>query len=105
MGTFEQAVLLAIVRLREEAYGAAIVTEVEARLRRSVPVGAVHATLVRLEGKRMVSSRTAPGDEQRAGRPRRYYTLEPRGLRALAEARQALAHMWRGFRLPLPGDT
>ena len=105
IGIFEQAVLLAVIRLRDDAYGRAIVAEVAARLRRDVAVGAVHATLVRLERKGMLSSTLGPGTPRRAGRPRRYYAVEPRGLRALNDARAAHAQLWRGVRSPLLGDA
>ena len=71
LGTFEQAVLLAVVRLDDEAYGRAILKEVQARLEREVAAGAVHATLGRLEEKGFLVSRVGPGTEIRAGRPRR----------------------------------
>ena len=100
-----QAVLLAIVRLEEDAYGRAIVSEVSARLQRDVTVGAVHATLVRLEEKEMVSSRVGEGTTRRAGRPRRFYSIEPLGVRALNNSRKALTQMWRGLRWPLVGGT
>ena len=57
LGAFEQAVLLAVVRLRDEAYGRAILQEVQARLERDVAAGAVHATLERLESKGLLASR------------------------------------------------
>jgi hypothetical protein len=68
LGSFEQAVLLAIVRVRDGAYGRAILKEVQARLERDVPAGAVHTTLDRLEGKGLVSSRLGSGTEIRNGR-------------------------------------
>lgn len=105
LGAFEQAVLLAVVRLGEDTYGRAILKEVEKRLDREVAVGAVHATLERLESKGMLSSRLAPGIEVRAGRPRRYYRLEPEGRRALNEARTANNKLWHGFRFPLKGTA
>ena len=98
IGIFEQAVLLAALRLRGDAYGRAVVDEVAARLGRDVAVGAVHATLVRLEQKGMLSSRLGEGTPRRAGRPRRYYTVGPNGLRALSDARAAHAQLWRGMR-------
>ena len=98
-GLFEQAVLLAVARLRADAYGRAVVDEVATRLGRDVAVGAVHATLVRLERKGLLASALAPGTERRAGRPRRYYTLTPDGRRALSDARDAHARLWRGIRV------
>ena len=101
LGAFEQAVLLAIVRLRDEAYGRAILKEVQERLGRNVAAGAVHATLERIEHKGLVSSRLGSGTPIRAGRPRRYYRLQPRGARALNEARAAAETLWRGLKWPL----
>ncbi len=105
LGSFEQAVLLAVIRLRNEAYGSAIVAEIHKRLQRDVTVGAVHATLVRLENKGLLSSHLGEGTPIRAGRPRRYYKVEPKGVRALGLARKAFSEIWRGIRLPIRGAT
>jgi DNA-binding PadR family transcriptional regulator len=105
LGSFEQAVLLAIVRLRENAYGRAILKEVQARLERDVAAGAVHATLERLEKKSLVTSRLGSGTAIRGGRPRRFYRLQPKGLRALNEARAAVDNLWSGFEWPLKGSA
>lgn len=101
LGTFEQAVLLSIVRLRDDAYGRAILSEVQKRLDREVAAGAVHATLERLESKGLVASRLGSGTPVRAGRPRRYYRLQPAGVRALNDARAAVDTLWAGLRWPL----
>jgi PadR family transcriptional regulator len=101
LGAFEQAVLLAIVRLGDEAYGRAILNEAQARLGRDVAAGAVHATLERLENKGLVSSRLGSGTPVRAGRARRYYRVQPKGVRALNDAREAVNHLWRGLKWPL----
>src|SRR5476649_2444984 len=101
LGAFEQAVLLAIVRLRDEAYGRAILKEVQARLERNVAAGAVHATLDRLDKRKLVASRLGPGTPVRAGRARRYYRVLPAGLRALNDARAAVDTIWHGLKWPL----
>jgi PadR family transcriptional regulator len=101
LGTFEQAVLLAILRLGDDAYGTTILEEVQHRLRRDVAAGAVHATLERLERKRIVSSRLGGGTPLRDGRRRRFYRLEPKAVRALDDARAAIDRLWRGVKLPL----
>jgi DNA-binding PadR family transcriptional regulator len=101
LGSFEQAVLLAVVRLQAEAYGRAILKEVEARLDRDVAPGAVHATLGRLEQKKLLSSKLGSGTPVRAGRPRRYYRLLPSGVRALNDARAAVDNIWSGLKWPL----
>jgi DNA-binding PadR family transcriptional regulator len=103
LGAFEQAVLLAIVRLRKEAYGRAIHREVEERLGRSVAAGAVHATLQRLERKNLVTSELGEGTEIRAGRPRRFYSLQPSARLALNDARAHIEKLWNGFEWPLKG--
>lgn len=103
LGSFEQAVLLAIIRLGDEAYGRAVLSEVQSRLGRSVAAGAVHATLERLERKGLVASRLGPGTPIRAGRPRRFYRVKPKALRALNEARAAVDTLWQGLDFPLKG--
>jgi PadR family transcriptional regulator len=105
VGTFEQAVLLAIIRLADQAYGRAILKEIEKRLSREVAPGAVHATLERLEDKGLVKSRLGSGSAIRAGRPRRYYRLEPSGVSALNDARGVVEDLWRGLAWPLKGHS
>jgi DNA-binding PadR family transcriptional regulator len=103
LGVFEQAVLLAVVRLRDEAYGRTILNDVQDRLQRDVSAGAVQATLARLEQKGLVTSRLGPGTEIRVGRPRRLYRVAADGVRALDEARDAVTSLWRGFERPRKG--
>lgn len=105
LGGFEQAVLLAIVRLRDDAYGRAILKEVQARLERDVAAGAAHATLERLQRKKLITSQLGPGTELRAGRARRFYRLRPAGLRALNDARAASESLWHGLAWPLKGSA
>jgi PadR family transcriptional regulator PadR len=105
LGTFEQAVLLAIIRLADQAYGRAILQEVEKRLARGVAPGAVHATLERLEHKGLVKSHLGAGTAIRAGRPRRYYRLQPSGVSALNDARGTVEDLWRGLTWPLKGHA
>ena len=105
LGAFEQAVLLAVVRLGEGAYGRAILKEVQTRLERDIAAGAVHVTLERLERKNVVSSRLGPGTPVRGGRARRFYRLQPKGLRALNDARAAIDNLWQGLVWPLKGSV
>lgn len=103
LGAFEQAVLLAIVRLGENAYGRAILKEVQTRLAREVAAGAVHATLERLESKSLIASRLGPGTLVRDGRARRFYRLQPKGQEALNSARATINSLWHGLKWPLKG--
>ena len=101
LGTFEQAILVAVLRLGDEAYGRAILKAVQTRLDREVAAGAVHATLERLEEKGLLSSRLGPGTPVRAGRARRYYRLQPAGVRALENAHRIVNSIWRGVKWPV----
>ena len=101
LGQFEQAVLVALVRLGSDAYGRAILNEVQTRLDRDVSAGAVYATLERLEVKGLASSKLAPGTAIRGGRARRYFAPTGAGIRALNDAKSASDFLWRGLAWPL----
>ena len=104
LGTFEQAILMALVRLGKDAYGRAILKETAARLQRELTAGAVYSTLDRLEQKGLISSRLGAGSSVRAGRPRRYYAIEGAGIHALNDARAAIDGIWHGLSWPLKGS-
>jgi DNA-binding PadR family transcriptional regulator len=101
IGQFEQAVLLALIRLGKDAYGRAILNEIHARLKRDVSAGAVYATLERLEAKGLASSKLAPGTAIRGGRARRYFVPTAAGVRALNNAKAATENLWRGLTWPV----
>jgi PadR family transcriptional regulator len=92
-GEFEQLVLLALLRLGNGTFGAAIHREIVTRTGRNVPASAVYVTLDRLEGKGMVSSYTGDPTPQRGGRRRKHYLLDTPGQRALALAYRTFAAM------------
>jgi DNA-binding PadR family transcriptional regulator len=97
LGEFEQIVLLAVLRLGEDAYGVPIRREIEKRTRRSVTVGALYRTLDRLEEKGYVGSKFGDPTPERGGRSKRYFKVEPAALRALRASRKALDAMWEGL--------
>jgi DNA-binding PadR family transcriptional regulator len=103
IGAFEQAVLLALVRpqtlLGREGYGRAILKEVQHRLERDVSAGTVYTTLA--EGAHILASRAGRRGPWR--RPRRHYSVQPTGLRALNRAKAAADRLWSRIRLPLKG--
>jgi PadR family transcriptional regulator len=105
IGQFEQAVLVALIRLGKDAYGRAILNEVQTRLDRDVSAGAVYATLERLETKALISSTLAPGTAIRGGRARRYFAPTGAGVRALKDAKSATDKIWRGLVWPLKVRT
>jgi DNA-binding PadR family transcriptional regulator len=103
LGTFEQAVLAAVVRLGAHAYGRGILHDIQERLEREVSAGAVYATLDRLETKGYLNSKVAGGTPERGGRARRYYAVTASGVRALNDSRGALDNIWRGLAWPVKG--
>ena len=86
LGEFEQMVLLALVRLGDDAYGATIRREIEARTGRDLAISAVYVTLSRLEGKGLVRQRVGEPSPTRGGRRRKHVALQPAGRRAIAHA-------------------
>ena len=101
LGAFKQAVLIAVMRLQADAYGRAILKEVQARLGRDVAHGAVHATLGRLEQKTLLSSSSHP--VRRSAQDERAATigccLPARS--ALNDARAAVDNIGSGLHWPL----
>ena len=97
LGEFEQLLLLAILRLGDEAFGAEIARELEQRAGRSVSRGHLYTSLDRLEDKGLLRWHLASGTAIRDGLPRRLYTVTPSGLAALRAARGVLRRMWRGL--------
>lgn len=99
LGEFEQLVLLAILRLGDEAYGVTIRAEILACTGREVAPGALYTTLDRLEEKGIVRSRFGDATPQRAGRPRRYFALTKTGHAALVSAQRAYQRLMEGLNL------
>lgn len=96
LGEFEQIVLLAVLRLRGAGYGMSIRREIEERTGRPVSIGAVYATLDRLETKGYLISREGDSAPVRGGRSRRLFKAEPAGTQALRDSRERLDSMWQG---------
>jgi PadR family transcriptional regulator len=97
LGEFEQVVLLAILRLKDDAYAIPIREEIEARTGRSVARGALYTALERLETKRCLRSRMSGPLPERGGRSRRYFAVTAAGLSALRSSRHALLQLWSGL--------
>ena len=97
LGDFEQLVLLALVRLGEQAYGVSIHDEIVRRARREVTVAAVYKTLERLEDKGLIVSTLGPPTAERGGRRKKFFRIQPAGRRALAQALASLRRMADGL--------
>jgi DNA-binding PadR family transcriptional regulator len=96
LGEFEQMILLAAMRLREDAYGVALMEELEATAGRRVSRGSVYVTLDRLETKGLLESSIAEGSTERGGRPRRIVRVTAEGRAQLRRSREALMALWDG---------
>ena len=101
LGEFEQLVLLTMLRLGPDAYGAAVQLEIEQRGGRSTSVSAVYTTLERLELKGLVRSRIGDSTPQRGGKRKKHFEVTPLGNRAIREAYQLLKRMTQGIEAQL----
>lgn len=97
LGEFEQLVLLAILRLGDEAYGMRIRREIDERAGRPISVGAMYSTLDRLEQKGFVDSALGEATSERGGRAKRFFTVNPSGRQMLTRSLTAVGKMARGF--------
>lgn len=97
LGEFEHLVLLAVLRLKDDAYGATIRRDIETRVGRELSISATYVTLERLEGKGLVRSRIGEPTAERGGRRRRHYALTMVGRRALAASHRAYRTMAEGL--------
>ncbi len=98
LGEFEQLILLALVRLGEDAYGVSMRKEIEERTGRAISAGAIYTALERLGRRGFVSSRLGDPTPQRRGRPKKFYQLEPAGADALTRSYTAFTEMTKGIR-------
>ncbi len=97
LGGLEEMVLLALMHLGEEAYAVPVRRLLEARLDRSIAIGAVYATLDRLEEKDLAESWLDDASQGRRGRPRRYFRIPAAGRAALHQSAELRQAMWRGI--------
>ena len=104
LGEFEQVVLLALLRLGENAYGALIRQLLHEQINRDVAIGALYSTLERLEKKFLVSSALGESTAERGGRAKRYFTVSAKGQVALKRARDAMDNMWSGVSICSMGE-
>lgn len=99
LGEFEHVVLLTVLRLGDGAYGAMIRAEIEHVTGRSPAIGAVHATLERLERKGLVTSWIGEPTAERGGKAKRHFKVQADGVSALKSARKTLEKLHAGISL------
>lgn len=99
LGEFEHIVVLALLRLEDRAYGVTVRQEIEIRTRREVSIGAVYATLDRLESKGYVASYRGDPTPERGGRSKRFFRVTASGVAAVSRTQQVLQSMTEGLAL------
>jgi PadR family transcriptional regulator PadR len=99
LGEFEHIVILAVLRLADQAYGVTVRREIEVRTRREVSIGAIYATLDRLEAKGYVQSRAGDPTPERGGRSKRFFRVTARGVSAVNSTHRALRSLTEGLDL------
>jgi PadR family transcriptional regulator PadR len=102
LGDLEELVLLAVVRLGEDAYGASIREELREQAGRSVSISTVYVTLMRLEEKGLARSWMGEPSGERGGKAKRYFAVRPEGMEALRATRQVRDRLWEGVPSTLP---
>lgn len=99
LGEFEHIVVLALLRLEDRAYGVTVRQEIQHRTNRDVSIGAVYATLDRLEAKGYVKSHRGDPTPERGGRSKRYFRVTAEGVTAVNRTQRALWSMTEGLGL------
>jgi PadR family transcriptional regulator PadR len=97
LGEFEHLILLAVLRLGDQAYGVSIIDELEQRTGREVSQAAAYIALKRLRDKRLLDSHLADPSPERGQRARRYFSVTDLGVERLRESAGALFAMWEGL--------
>lgn len=96
LGGFELLVLLALIRLGDEAYGVPIGKAIQESSGRNVALGSVYVALERLEAKGLVTSERGEPTAVRGGRAKTFFRITARGLREARNAQRTFVRLWRG---------
>jgi len=99
LGEFEHIIVLALLRLEDRAYGVSVRQEIEFRTKREVSIGAVYATLDRLQSKGYVTSHLGDPTPERGGRSKRFFRVTAKGVTAVNRTQRALRSMTDGLDL------
>lgn len=94
---FELMIMLAILRVRDRAYGVPIAREIEATAGRPVTLAAVYLALDRLQANKLVTSELGDPTPQRGGRAKKFFRVTSAGLRAIRQTQRAFIALWQGI--------
>jgi DNA-binding PadR family transcriptional regulator len=98
LGSLEHIVLLAVMRLADDAYGIAVRREIESATGRDLSIGAVYATLLRLESKGLIKSSAGEPTAERGGRAKRYFKVTAEGKTAVRNTHEIIQRMRAGIK-------
>lgn len=101
LGEFEELVLLTIANLANDAYGLAILRDINERANRNLSMGALHSTLTRLEEKGYITSELGEPTNERGGRRKRYFLLTASAISALNEMKALRDNLWLNAKINL----
>ena len=93
----EELILLAILRLKEQAYSVPIRDQIIQVTGKSWSFGSIYIPLSRLETKGLIASSLGKSSQERGGRPKRFYRLTKKGLAELRASRKIGQDMWEGI--------
>ncbi len=94
---FELMILLAILRIGDDAYGVPIAREIEQTGKRTALLGAIYTALDRLEANGLVASTYGDPTPERGGRAKRFFTVTSKGLKAVKDTQRAFTALWSGI--------
>jgi DNA-binding PadR family transcriptional regulator len=94
LGAFDLMILLALMRLGDEAYGVAIARSIEEATGRPIALATLYVILGRLERKGLVSSQLGEPTAERGGRAKRYFRVSAKGVREVRSAQHVLVSLW-----------
>lgn len=101
LGEFEELVLLTIAHLGKEAYGVALLRDINERASRNLSIGAMHSTLTRLEEKGYITSYLGEPTNERGGRRKRYFELTSQAIAGLNEMKALRDELWASSKVKL----
>ncbi|MGD2123511.1 MAG: PadR family transcriptional regulator [Gemmatimonadota bacterium] len=105
LGDFEKMVLLAILQLGGESYGAPILEEIETRTGQTPSSGSLYVALRRMEKRGLLSSSFGDPTPERGGRAKRFFRVQPEALRLLRRSQEIWESMAQGLGPVLEGES
>ncbi|MEO9805300.1 MAG: helix-turn-helix transcriptional regulator [Reichenbachiella sp.] len=101
IGEFEELVLLTIATLGDQAYGVAVLEDIQQRANRKISIGALHSTITRLDEKGFITSYLGEPTNERGGRRKRFFQLTASAKQALSDMKSLRDELWQLSNLKL----